>query len=790
MGSGFPSLPEENEALEFKRKTPEEILYSISRLHRGRFMVFIGAVSGSGKTYHMLREGHALKKQGVDVVICAVSTLQRPETVEQIGDLERVPSIHWTQDGHDYKDLNLDALLDRNPEVVLVDGLAHRNRPAAQFPTRLDDIKYLLSKDISVITTVNVYELEGVTEIAQKKTGIEVSHTVPADTLELADEVRLIDATPETLLSRLAEGNLKGHKDTSIFKRGNLGVLRELALRLVAEDVNDSLEEHREEMGLAGPSGVAERILVSAQYHWNGSIYVRRGQQVAKRLNGDLLVVTFRNGKKSLSNEAATFRRSMIKLVEKVGGEFEELPFKSRRGIPKTLVKYAIENNVTRIVLGHSKHTRWQEFWQGSIVNDILKRTKNIDVFLIADRAELEGERILPAKISTSKENTKYRRLSEKEVEEKIGKIKRGKFKVYIGAAPGVGKTYTMLREGNDLLKKGIDVRIGLLETHGRKETQAQTGALEIIPRQEIVYQGVKLEEMDTESIIRQRLEVVLVDELAHTNVPGSKNKKRFEDVLEILDAGISVISTVNVQHLESLNDSVEQITGIRVRETVPDSILRMADEVQLIDVSPQALQNRLREGKVYAMAKVDQALNHFFKTGNLIALRELALREIADDVDERLESIDRRSALRGPWRRKEVIFVCVNSTPHADRLIRRGFRIAYRLKAAWYVNFVLVGDLLRDELKQRIDTLEKLTNRLGGKFEVHEAQSAKDIPYMLSSKANELQTTQLIVGQSKTSLWEELWKGSVVNKLLRISRNMDVLIVADYDPTLCLDEV
>lgn len=766
----------------YRRKSPEEILYSISKLHRGRLKIYIGAVSGSGKTYHMLQEGHTLKRQGIDVVICGVSTLQRPETIDQLGDLERVPSIHWSDNGVEFKDLNLEALIERNPEVVLVDNLAHHNRPGSRFPTRLEDIKYLLGYDISVITTVNVYELEGYTEIAQKLTGIEVKFTVPSDTLELADEVRLIDVTPETILNRLAEGNLKGNRDTAFFRQGNLGVLRELALRLVAEDVNESLEEHREEMGLIGPSGVTERILVSTQYHWNGSIYVRRGQQIAKRLNGELMVITFRNFKKHLSKEESTFRRSVIKLTQKVGGEFEELPFRNRRCIPSTLVSYATRHNVTRIVLGHSKQTRWQEFWQGSIVNNILKRTKNIDVSLVADRAEHEGERILPANIQ-SKEPKKYKRLSEKEMEEKIDKIKRGKFKIFIGAAPGVGKTYTMLREGNDLIKKGINVQIGLLETHGRKETLDQVGNLEFIPRLKIEYQSVKLEEMDTEEIIRRCPEVVLVDELAHNNVPGSKNKKRYEDVLEILDAGISVITTVNVQHLESLNDAVEQITGIRVRETLPDSILRKADEVQLIDVSPQALQQRMREGKIYAMTKVDQALNNFFKMGNLIALRELALREIADDVDERLESLERKSSLRGPWRRKEVIFVCVNSTPHAERLIRRGFRIAYRLKAIWYVNYVNVGDSMTDELKKRLDALEKLTVRLGGKFAIHRAHDPKQIPQVLTMKANEVGTTQMIIGQSNVPFWEEIWKGSVVKKLLRLIRHMDVLVVADYDP-------
>jgi two-component system sensor histidine kinase KdpD len=733
----------------------------------------------------MLREGQSLKSQGIDVVICAVSTMQRPETVEQIGDLERIPSIHWRKNGQEKKDLNLDALIERNPEVLLVDGLAHRNREGARLPTRLDDIRFLLSRGISVITTVNVYELEDVRTVAKKLTGIDVSETVPADTLEKADEVVLIDVTPETMLSRVAEGTLRG-QSTEMLKRGNLAVLRELSLRLVAEGVNDSLEKYRDELGLIGPSGAAERILVSTQYHWNGSIYVRRGQQIAKRLNGDLLVVTFVNPNKQPGKEAEAFKRSIVKLVERIGARFEELPLGSRKSLPGVLVGYALDNHVTRIVLGHSRQTRWQEFWQGSIVHDMLKKTRNVDIFIVADRAAHEGERILPARMSKQEDEAElFRRLSSQELDQQIRKIKRGRFKVYIGAAPGVGKTYTMLREGNDLLKKGIQVCVGLLETHGRKETKLQVGELDVLPRKAIDYKGSRLEEMDTEEIIRRNPEVVLVDELAHTNVPGSTYKKRYEDVLDILAAGISVITTVNVQHLESLNDAVEQITGVRVRETVPDHILRLADEVQLIDVTPQSLQQRMKEGKIYALEKVHQALSNFFKTGNLIALRELALREIADDVDERLESWERSNSLRGPWRRKEVIYVCVNCMQQAERLIRRGFRIAYRLKAVWYVAFVQLEHSVQSaESAERLEVLKKLTERLGGKFEIRRTKSMKQISKELVANATEYGTTQIIAGQSKSSLWKELRYGSIVKDLLRSARHMDVLVVADYDPS------
>ncbi|MFB9276998.1 histidine kinase [Cohnella cellulosilytica] len=763
----------------FKRKSPEEILASIAKLHRGRLKILVGAASGSGKTYHMLQEGCALKRQGRDVVICAVSTMQRLETVRQLGDLERVPSIHWFENGEERKDLDLDRLLERDPEVVLADGLAHRNREGARFPTRLEDIQWLLDRGISVITTINIYELEDAAELARKWTGMAKVDTVPAHTLELADEVRLIDVAPETILERMTEDRLH-RRPPSWFKRGNLAKLRELALRHVAEGVNETLEKHREEQGLTGTSGIAERILISVQYHWNGSIYVRRGHQVAKRLGGDFHVVSFIRSGKPLSKEAEAFRDSIGQLTRKLGGTFRELPFHSRRQLSGKLIRYAEENKITRIVMGHSRHTGWQELWKGSVANRLLRSVRNIDLLFVADRAEREGERILPARNRNGNGQDRFRRLTESELEEKIGRIRGGKFKVYVGAAPGVGKTYTMLREGNDLLKKGIDVVIGLLETHGRAETQEQVGELRLIPRLRRGYRGAELEEMDVDAIVRCNPEVVLVDELAHTNIPGSSRKKRYEDVLALLKAGISVISTMNVQHLESLNDAVEQITGVRVRETVPDYALRLADEVQLIDVAPKALQERMLAGKVYAADKVNEALSRFFRIGNLIALRELALREIADDVDERLEAWDRRESLRGPWRREETIFVGVTPSPRAERLIRRGFRIAFRLKAEWTVAYVHEGASMSEEVAARVEQLRQLASRLGGTFDLRIKPASRSVADVLLERAEASRATQLILGQSAPKGCKLRSGRAVVPTILARARHLDVLVVAD----------
>ncbi|QHW31691.1 histidine kinase [Paenibacillus rhizovicinus] len=772
----------------YRRKTPEELLLSISKIHRGRLKIYIGAVSGSGKTYHMLREGQALKQQGIEVVVCAVSTMRRPETVEQLADLERIPSIHWMKGDVEKKDLNLDAIVERNPEVLLVDSLAHENRPDAKFPTRREDIRYLLSLGISVITTVNVYELEGVTEQAQKLTGIAPECTVPADLLELADEVRLIDVSPETILNRLSEGRLNNVKDPELLKRGNVGKLRELTLRLVAEGVNESLEKYREEQGFIGPSGASERILVAAQYHINGSIYIRRGQQIAKRLGGDLQVVVFTDTSQEPTKEREAFKKSILKLVEKIDAGFREIAISGRKQVPRALIRYAMLINATRIVMGHSKQTRTEELRQGSIARALLKQTRNIDVFFMADRAEHEGERVLPVKRAVSKPPSEpYRRLSEQEVEKKIESIRRGTFKVYVGAAPGAGKTYMMLREGNDLLRKDIDVVIGYVDTHGRADTDAQVGRLTAIPRIEAGERGT--EEMDVAAIIARNPEVVLIDDLAHANVPGSRNKRRYEDIREILDAGISVISTMNVQHLESLKDAVEHITGTIVSETVPDQFLRLADEIELIDVAPSALQERMRDGLIYKAEDVEGALAGFFKTGNLIALRELALREIADDVDERLESWERHGSLRGPWRRHESIFVAVTTGKNAERLIRRGFRIAYRLKADWHVHYVRPEGERSAACDQRIEEIKDLVDRLGGTFEAEQGVTANRIPDALLAKANGLKSTQMILGQSGRGFWSRLKQKPVIDTILREGRHMDVLVVADFNPNMALGE-
>ncbi|HLO88210.1 MAG TPA: universal stress protein [Nostocaceae cyanobacterium] len=351
---------------------------------------------------------------------------------------------------------------------------------------------------------------------------------------------------------------------------------------------------------------------------------------------------------------------------------------------------------------------------------------------------------------------------------------KRGKHKIFIGMAPGVGKTFRMLEEGHGLKQEGVDVVIGLLETHGRKETAEKAEGLEIIPPKQIDRGLLKLKEMDTEGIIERSPQLALIDELAHTNVPGSAREKRYEDVELILDAGIDVYSTMNIQHLESLNDLVARITGVVVRERVPDRILEEADEVVVVDVTPETLQERLLEGKIYAPQKIQQSLENFFRRRNLIALRELALREVANSVEEdAIASTPQGQVLSI----QERVLVCISTYPNSVQLLRRGARLASYMNAPLYVLYVADPDrFLTKEESLHIDTCEKLCKEFEGNFV---KVISTNVPKAIAEVAEQYRITQIVIGESRRSRWELLCKGSLTQQLMRLLKNIDLHIIA-----------
>ncbi|TDD44168.1 sensor histidine kinase KdpD [Nonomuraea terrae] len=352
----------------------------------------------------------------------------------------------------------------------------------------------------------------------------------------------------------------------------------------------------------------------------------------------------------------------------------------------------------------------------------------------------------------------------------------RGRLRVYLGAAPGVGKTYAMLCEGRRALQRGRDVVVGYVETHGRPRTEALLEGMEVIPRTTIVYRGATFTELDVEAVIERAPKVALIDELPHTNVPGSKNAKRWQDVDEILDAGIDVISTVNIQHLESVNDVVQQITGIPQRETVPDEVVRRADQVELVDMSPEALRRRMAHGNVYAPEKVDAALANYFRVGNLTALRELALLWVAGKVDEQLDRYRAEHGIAATWEARERVVVALTGGPEGDTLVRRAARIAARSKGADLLAVhVTSADGLAGADPANLARQRTLVESMGGTY--HQVVG-DDIPRALLDFARGVNATQLVLGASRRGRFAQLFSRGVGVETIARSGSIDVHMI------------
>jgi two-component system sensor histidine kinase KdpD len=348
---------------------------------------------------------------------------------------------------------------------------------------------------------------------------------------------------------------------------------------------------------------------------------------------------------------------------------------------------------------------------------------------------------------------------------------RRGKHKIYVGAAPGVGKTYRALQELLERKSQGTDVLVGYLEAHGRTDVKELAQGLEVFPRRVVEHNGKKFKEMDLEGILARKPAFVLVDELQHVNAPGSRHKKRFIDVDDLLNAGINVISTMNIQHLEGLNDVVTQLTGIRVRERVPDRVLLDADEVVLVDVSTEQLQERLKAGKIVAPENIPMALSSFFTEDTLAHLRELALRQVADAVEETPAPEDMLN--RGI---KERVAVAITAEAAASRLIRRAARIAQRLKGEMHVVFVQVH-APSEEQRAQLEGLEKLTKELDGEYHVLEQGNVADA---LVSFSRQFDITQIVMGESHRTRWQEFVGGSIIHEVMRRTHDVDIYVIAD----------
>jgi two-component system sensor histidine kinase KdpD len=360
---------------------------------------------------------------------------------------------------------------------------------------------------------------------------------------------------------------------------------------------------------------------------------------------------------------------------------------------------------------------------------------------------------------------------------EKIQQREKGKLKIYIGMSAGVGKTYRMLQEAHNLLRNGVNIKVGYVETHGRKETQALIEGLPIIPRRKVFYKGKQLDELDVQAILLSHPDVVIVDELAHTNIPGSKNEKRWQDVMDILEAGIDVISAINIQHIESINEDVKSITGVEVKERVPDKLLQVADEVVNIDLTADELITRLKEGKIYDHSKVQQALQHFFKPEKILQLRELALKEVAGQVERK---VDYEVAARDKSWKHERFLACISSNHEiAQNIIRKTARLASYYNSKWYVLYVQTPNESTDKIplaaqRHLINNFKNATELGAEVLQKKEKNIARGIIEAIEEK----EITTICIGKPHLKLWQIILKTSVFRQLLQTLSKNDVDLV------------
>jgi two-component system sensor histidine kinase KdpD len=642
---------------------------------RPRLVVYLGAAPGAGKTRRLIEHIRRRRAAGRDAVLGWVEIEGRPDLERLAEDIPAIPPRHVTIAGNDSTDFDFEAALARKPAVIALDEIAHETLAGSPHRYRWQEAQALKDAGISVACAFNIAHLESVAAAAERLTGRPLCVHVPDDFLAQADEIVALDVSPQLLRARLRSGKVVQDDDIDtalggVFSKNALEGLRELMLHAIDHItvLNVSAERVSTAVMFLDPSNATPA-------------YVERGAAFARALDLRSEIVPAHDFDLSAFEEIA----------QRCGAELMRVPVDPSHLELKKL-------RASLVVLPKSGYA-------ARFVNRYVDR----DVLVIDSQQtflrDAAPSRDVPLANADGRERARY-----------------GTLTVYLGSVAGCGKTYAMLDRGQQLLADGVEVVAGFIETHGRAETAAMIGDLEVLPRKVIVKDGIHYEELDRDAVLKRMPKVALIDELAHTNAPGSPTRKRYEDVLAILRAGIDVMTTLNVQHLEALNDTVYRLTNTRVRETLPDGILAIADEVLLIDVTPQTLRERLREGKVYPPERIDSALGSFFTVENLTALRELAIRETI-----RARARDRD---RSPFQR---LLLCAGPRSEDTALIRRCSQIAARLGIEFAVALILEP---KDALSAELHTaLREETRRQNATW--HE-ETTGDPPHRIIQLARE----------------------------------------------------
>ncbi|MHB8146536.1 MAG: hypothetical protein ACYDGM_04650 [Vulcanimicrobiaceae bacterium] len=679
-----------NDPEDARRRSASDLLREFGDL--ARLVVYVAAAPGAGKTRRLLTDARRLEAAGKRVVIGWIETKGRPDLEHLSAGIPHIAPRFVDVGGQRFPEFDLDAALHDAPDVLILDELAHDNLDGSANGKRWQDALALRDRGISVLGAFNIAHFDTVAPTAEALTGYPVREIVPKSFLRAADEVIALDASPKLLRRRLEDGKIVRGDDIEralggVFKESTLVMLRELLLRTIDDLTIPTLS--------ATSASVAVAIVLP-------------------------------------DNDTAMFLHRVKPVVSAMDLALEVLPSPQ---CDQSLVEWLARDYGSELLAAADPthlevaniHASLIAVPNGKLAARLVSSKVERDILVVDASQTYLGRSALTTPLSGT-----------------IGdrmRVGYGKLTVYLGAAAGAGKTMAMLDRGHQLVDDGVDVVIGLVETHGRAETAAMAQGLELIPRKTILADGITYTELDRDALVERAPKVALIDELAHTNAPGSLAPKRYLDVLALLRAGIDVITTLNVQHLEDLNDAVARLTGTTVRETLPDGILPLADEVILIDVSPQTLRERLRTGKIYPPDRVETALSHFFRTENLAALRELALREAL-----RAETRERISA---PFER---LLLSIVARPSDFPLVRRASRLAARLEIDFTIAHVA-------EPKDRLDPqalagIARIARAVNAEYVDERADNAP--ARLIEIARSKSETTIAVGGTLRTPRWPQ----------------------------------
>lgn len=717
---------------------------------RGTLRVYLGAAPGSGKTFAMLREGRARRAQGEDVVIGFVETYRRPRTVEAVGTLDVITRLQVPYRGTTLEEMDLDAVLARRPEVALVDELAHTNAPGVRNVKRWQDVEELRDAGVDVVTTLNVQHVESVKDLVESITGIPVRETVPDRVVDSAEEIHFIDIAPEALRKRMRHGNVYTPDKIeaalhNFFRPGNLGALREIALRLVAQAMGGQRADVRP---------APEDVLVAVSGSESSDALIRRGARLARRTHGLCTVLAVSAPPEAL--DAADEQR-LRAVAEQVGATFLR---READGVARAVMQCARELMVHHVVIGEARPPSLLGRWRATLADRLIEDMPEADVHVLS-RYGQRSERAAETERRPQPDEL-LRRLHS-------ASGRRGMLRIYLGYAHGCGTTIAMLDEARRRASRGTDVVVASVHTHGRGPCENALEGLEVLGGRRTPPSRDRT--LDIDALLARNPQVVCIDDLAAVSTGDAAPATA---LARILGAGITVIATVHLTDLRSTVEAMGPLLGYGSdHPTIDDSVLHMAGEMELVDVTPAALVERLRRGEIVAPAQTGRALQTEFRPQVLAALREMAFRVIAEHTDRQLVAYMRERSIEEPWEARPRVLAAVPPRAGMEPLLRGAAQLAERIDGEFRVATVRTRPRSEAE-KALLGAYAALAHQLGGEFVTLRGGSAAQA---LADYARENLVTELVVSRGRP---HRVSRHSELRALIRILEDVDIHVVAD----------